>query len=86
MAEEAIGVTPYTTMYGVKGTADGYQVVEVEARAVEGGWAMRIPRGRSVFIDFLPEAQGRLHATRELADARRAELQQALDALRDAAP
>lgn len=63
-------------MWGIvdRGTAPGFEIVEVNAKpAPDGGFTVRIERGRSVLLEHAE----RLYSTRELAEARRVELEQA---------
>lgn len=76
----------WTKMYGIAITCVGgdYEVVEFESRPAKDGHHIRTRRGSGIHIDFVPT--GKLHATRELAEARRVELQTKLDSLRDTVP
>lgn len=76
----------WSKMYGVTITGAGgdYEVQEFDSAPVEGGHHIRVRRGCGVHIDFAPT--GKLHATREAAEARRVDLQRKLDALRDTVP
>lgn len=65
----------YTIMFGVTAGAGEYEIVEVEARAVEGGFLVRVRRGRSIWLDQVPNHV--LYAKREDAEKRRDELRAA---------
>ena len=66
----------FRKMWGIvdRGTAPGFEIVEVNAKpAPGGGFTVRFKRGRSLRI----EHARRLYSTRELAEARKLELEKA---------
>jgi hypothetical protein len=86
VSKENMSEERWRKMYGIVHSRAGgdYEVVEVEAAPAEVGWLVRSRRGSGIHMDGVKA--DKLHATREAAEARRAELQQALDALKDTVP